>query len=1465
MTNLLGTLNFNGGGNIEGVFGAGAGTTIAFASGTFAYNTPPALFGPGSIQLAGGTLTLTGTTIPNLQLAGGTVALAPNFQGGTITNLTLTGGTLGGNLTVSGTFSSAAALSGSLTVLGGATATWNGGSIQGPVTVSAGGTLNISGNSTKFLWNALTNAGTVVWSGNGSLEVDYSTSAGQFGLIQNLPGALWDVQNSQRIYNNAPNGAYFQNAGTLRKSADGNTTQIQIPFNNSGAVTNVQGTLQFTSGGNIEGTFAAPAGTINFNSGAFTYTAPPVMFGPGTIQLTGNSTLTLSNNVIANLQLAGGVITLGPNFQGGAITNLTMTGGTLNGNNTVSGAFNWSASLPGSLTLRNGAVATWTGGSVAGSLNVSTGAVLNVAGSAVKQIWNAMTNAGTVTWSGTGGLDVDNSSANSQFGTVVNLPGALWDIQNSQSLINSGGSTGAFFQNGGTFRKSADSGTTGISIPFTNNGVVTVLIGTVSFKSGGFLGGSFAASAGATITFATGNFVYASPPVMTGPGTIQMTGGTLTLAASTIPNLQLAGGTITLGQNFQGGFITNLTVAGGTLNGNLTVSGTFTSSATLPGSLTVLSGATANWTGGSISGPVNIATGGTLNIAGGSTKFLWDGLTNAGTVTWSGTGNLQVDYSSAVNEFGTIVNLNGALWDIQNSQNLGNSFPNGALFQNSGTVQKSADSGITGINIPFQNSGLVNVLQGTLALKNGGTIEGSFMAATGAVFNLNGGPFTYNAQPSMSGLGTLQLTAGSLTLASNTIPNLQLAGGTITLGPSFQGGTITNLTMTGGTLLGSNTVTGTLTSGASLPGNLNLLTGATVNWTAGTISGTVNIASGAAMNLQGTAGKLLWNALTNAGTITWSGSGNFDVDYSTAANQFGLIQNLPGGLFDIQNDQSLRNSSSGSAYFQNSGTVQKSGGVASTTISIPFFNSGTTKSLQGVMAFAQGVTLSGGTLVNGLSSANNYGRFNISGNASLAGGLNVTLVGNFAPALSNTFRLVSYGSRTGSFAPFTLPPAGTWQSNYGPTALTVTVADINQLTILSSPSDTNAGAILAPIVVQVINSVTSNSVPTSGVPITLSIGTGNGAVSGTVTRNTDVTGKATFNDVSINLVGSKTLVASAPGITPETTSFFNILPGAAARLSITTPVGTTQQNGGVFSPAPVVQIRDAFGNVAPFASSNITVHSTSPGGGTVGGTTTVSADPNSGAASFNNLFYVLANQLASETATIYFTSPGLIPVTNAPVFINYVFGIITLHDGNSVIRIDPATQQGMFSWTVDGAEHLYQQWFWLRQGNGPQVSFDTLGSPIGAALSATNATINYSGAPLNVNVGFALHGGAAASQASDLAESVTIQNTGAGTITLHVFQYADFEMSAAGDSDTVSFPTSSSVIQSGGDLSLTENVQMPMPSFWEAGFMRLRSIKFPAAHRQLSMTQSRRRRRAIRRSVTNGMPPSLPAKHWRLH
>src|SRR5450759_1177660 len=198
---------------------------------------------------------------------------------------------------------------------------------------------------------------------SGSLVVSYSSAVGYFGLIENLPGALWDIQNDQSISPNYTGPAYFHNAGTVRKTGHAGTTMIYIPFNNSGSVTALQGTLSLGGGGTLAGTFTANnAASILFSGGNFTNSVLTTISGPGVVRLTGGN-LTLLTDVMANLPLVGGNLILGPGFQGGTITNLTLSGSTLLSTNTVTGALNWNGGvLAAPLTIATNGLLTLSGG-----------------------------------------------------------------------------------------------------------------------------------------------------------------------------------------------------------------------------------------------------------------------------------------------------------------------------------------------------------------------------------------------------------------------------------------------------------------------------------------------------------------------------------------------------------------------------------------------------------------------------------------------------------------------------------------------------------------------------------------------------------------------------------------------------------------------------------------------------------------------------------------------------------------------------------------------------------------------------------------------------------------------------------------------------------------------------------------------------------------------------------------------
>ena len=117
-----------------------------------------------------------------------------------------------------------------------------------------------------------------------------------------------------------------------------------------------------------------------------------------------------------------------------------------------------------------------------------------------------------------------------------------------------------------------------------------------------------------------------------------------------------------------------------------------------------------------------------------------------------------------------------------------------------------------------------------------------------------------------------------------------------------------------------------------------------------------------------------------------------------------------------------------------------------------------------------------------------YGQIAIGGSAVLGGAFGVACDGGYAPAISNSFPLITYTVETGTFAVSNLPPGATWQEDYGAMAFSVEVTDINQLTFAVQPAGTNATETMAPVVVQVMDAATHLPVGQSGVPITITWG-----------------------------------------------------------------------------------------------------------------------------------------------------------------------------------------------------------------------------------------------------------------------------------------------------------------------------------------------------------------------------------------
>jgi len=100
----------------------------------------------------------------------------------------------------------------------------------------------------------------------------------------------------------------------------------------------------------------------------------------------------------------------------------------------------------------------------------------------------------------------------------------------------------------------------------------------------------------------------------------------------------------------------------------------------------------------------------------------------------------------------------------------------------------------------------------------------------------------------------------------------------------------------------------------------------------------------------------------------------------------------------------------------------------------------------------------------------------------------------------------------------------------------------DSLVFVAAPGAGNATEVLVPAIsVQIVDQY-GNAKDTSGVSISMSLTTGTGTLSGTSSQNSDVDGVATFNDLSIDLTGTKRLTASATGLSSSESGDFTISP-----------------------------------------------------------------------------------------------------------------------------------------------------------------------------------------------------------------------------------------------------------------------------------------------------------------------------------
>jgi len=257
-----------------------------------------------------------------------------------------------------------------------------------------------------------------------------------------------------------------------------------------------------------------------------------------------------------------------------------------------------------------------------------------------------------------------------------------------------------------------------------------------------------------------------------------------------------------------------------------------------------------------------------------------------------------------------IVNQVGGMFEVQSAVQMTPYF--GTMsFTNAGTIQSTAN-GTAYIELPFTNTGTVNVQSGTLYV--GGTLN-------------NAGPINVSAGAQLDFVGTITLSSGA---------TFNGAGGVYISGTVA--GPINGTGLTSSDFYGDCTINGSLTLSGSIWGNVTVAAGATL-----TITGSGDYSPPfASYTLHGLAATL-----TNYGTVVWQGGSIYGVNNSGGS---AAIVNQAGGTFEVQSAGTMT-PYFGTMSFTNAGTIQSTAN-GTAYIELPFTNTGTVNVQSGTLYFS---------------------------------------------------------------------------------------------------------------------------------------------------------------------------------------------------------------------------------------------------------------------------------------------------------------------------------------------------------------------------------------------------------------------------------------------------------------------------------------------------------------------------------
>ncbi|MDT8397455.1 MAG: hypothetical protein RQ899_02440, partial [Pseudomonadales bacterium] len=837
-----------------------------------------------------------------------------------------------------------------------------------------------------------------------------------------------------------------------------------------------------------------------------------------------------------------------------------------------------------------------------------------------------MTVAGNYSISGGTLEQADGSNANRS--GILEVAGNLSHTGGTITETNANaGGTGTLVFNGSGTQTFASGGTVSNTINYTVNSGATLLLGssllgngssgTFTLDSGATLG--IGDAAGVTTSGASGNVrVSGTRTYSTGANYIyngssaQVTGNGLPATVNALTVSSSAGVSLSQGLTTNG----TLTLTNGALSlgaNTLTVNSLIS---TTSGSLT--GGASSNLiiggTGASTTLPTVTLNNLTLNRANGIS--LGGNVTVGGTLTFTA-GNVTTGVNTlAISASGGVSRTSGHV--------VGNFMKHVATGSTLRTFEIGSSGAYTPVALDFGNVSVAgNLTASTTAgdhpniatsVVNGAKSVNRFWTLSngGVTFNNYKATFTFVAGDIDAGAATASFIVGKRDAGAWSAPTVGTRTGT------------------------STQATGMTTFGDFQIGEALAATKLTL-----TTQPSASAANGAAFSQQPVVQlrDALNNAVGQAGVVVTaaiaSGTGTLGGTLTATTNASGVATFTNLSITGTTGDRTLQFSATGLTT-ATSGTVTLTAGAAT---QLALTAQPSSSAANGAAFLQQPVVQLRDSGGNNVSQANVEVMAAIAtGGGTLGGTLAATTNASGAATFTNLAITGTAGGRTLQFSASGLTMATS-------DTISLTAGAATQLVLTTQPSGSvvNGAAFSQQPVVQLRDSG-GNNVSQASVVVTAAIATGGGTLGGTLTATTNVSGVATFTNLSITgTAGDRTLQFSATDLTTATSNTVTVTAGTATQLALTAQPSASVANGAAFAQQPAIQLRDASNNAVSQAGVVVTAAIAS-GGGTLGGTLTATTNA-SGVATFTDL--AITGTIGDRT--LQFSASGLTATTSATV------------------------------------------------------------------------------------------------------------------------------------------------------------------------------------------------------------------------